>query len=102
MKKRKLKKTKLKKKRQYKYEPDYAVSPGEIFYETLQAGFLKQYICAYLGVTEKWLNDFFNGKVELTEEIATNICSLTNVPAHFWMNLEKNYWERKENIRKNR
>ena len=85
-----------KKTKKFEYKPDYVVAPGETFYEIWEEyGWLKEYICKYLDLSGKQLNEFVSGELLITQEFAERLEQLTNVSAKMWMNLDKNYWRRK-------
>ena len=44
-----------------------------------------------LGVTDKLLKDFVDGKVPVTKDLATRLSNFSNTSRKFWTNLQANY-----------
>ena len=44
-----------------------------------------------LGIKTEHLNNFINGKVTVSESLATELEDVTGVSSGFWINLQKNY-----------
>jgi len=78
----------------YKFDPDYAVPPGNTLLETLdylnisQAEFAKR-----TGRPVKTINEIIKGKAAITPESALQFEKVLGVAASFWINLESNYQE---------
>ena len=81
-------------KKKYKFEPDYAVSPGETLFEVMQSLDMNQKeLGQRTGLTVQSLNRIFKGIQPITYETANRLELATGVPASFWNNLEANYRE---------
>ncbi|KJR41801.1 addiction module antidote protein, HigA family [Candidatus Magnetoovum chiemensis] len=75
-----------------RYEPDYAVSPGEILEERLQVNNIKKSEFAKRsGISLKTLTQIIQGKYSLTAETAIKLERVTGVSANTWNNLESAY-----------
>ncbi len=75
-----------------KYEPDYAVAPGETLAERLAELDMDQRdLSARLEMAPKTVNQIIRGKAPITHETAIKLERVTGVPAHVWNNLEMNY-----------
>jgi addiction module HigA family antidote len=78
--------------RQYKFEPDYAVLPGETLKEVMDSLSISQKdLALQTGLAVKSINRILNGDQPITYETANKLELATNVPAHFWNNLDTNY-----------
>lgn len=74
------------------YCPDYAIPPGETLLEIIQSKKMSQSELANrMGRPKKTINEIIKGKAEITSETAIQLEYVLNVPANFWLNLEKNY-----------
>ncbi|MFP4532702.1 MAG: helix-turn-helix domain-containing protein [Desulfobacterales bacterium] len=81
-------------KKQYKFEPDYAVLPGETLKEVMDSLSMKQNELALrTGLTVQSINRILKGDQPITYETANKLELATDVPAHFWNNLEIQYRE---------
>ncbi len=81
--------------KQYPFEPDYAVPPGETLRETIAAmGITQRELCARTGLSTKHVNQIIKGTAPITPDTAIRLERVTGVPAHMWNNLEANYRER--------
>ena len=57
-----------------KYEPQYAICPGETIRESIEAlGLTQKEFAARLGITEKHLITLINGDCALTNEMALKL-----------------------------
>lgn len=78
----------------YKFEPDFAVPPGETLKETMHSlEMTLRELSARTGLTQQTLIRIFNGKQIISYETANKLELVTNVPASFWNNLEAQYRE---------
>ena len=76
----------------YKYEPNYAVTPGEIFLDVLeQRGISQAQMARRLNVDVNTLNRFMRGETTLTYDMALKLEQTLGVPASLWLNTETNY-----------
>ncbi len=74
------------------FSPDYAVHPGEILEETLEARAIKKTAFAKsCGLSEKTISQIINGKAPVTPETAIQFERVLDVPASVWNNLESFY-----------
>lgn len=90
------------------FKPDYAVPPGDVLADELDAAQLSQSDLANrTGLARKTINEIVNGKSPITSETALRFEKVFLRPARFWLNLERNYQEtkarlqRRENLSKN-
>lgn len=76
----------------YRYEPDYAIPPGEVIAEFIEEqGMTQVELARRLGVTTKHLNQLVGGTVSLSNEIAIALERVTGAPARFWNAIEANF-----------
>jgi len=76
----------------YRYEPDYAVPPGDIIAEFIEEqGMTQVELARRLGITTKHLNQLIGGSVSLSNELAIGLERVTGTPARFWNSLEANF-----------
>ena len=79
-------------KKYYKYEPDYAVAPGEILLDVLeQRGISQAQMARRLNVAANTLNRLARGETALTYDMALKLERTLGVPASLWLNAETNY-----------
>lgn len=85
---------KMKAKKKYAYEPDYAVAPGETLFEVMTSLDMNQKELAQrLELTEQTLIRIFKGDQPISYVTANRLELVTRVPARFWNNLEAEYRE---------
>jgi len=90
-------------KRKYKFEPDYAVPPGETLREIMEdLGMTQKEMAKGIGLTVQSLNRIFKGTQPITFESAGRLELATGIPARFWNRLEAQYRDREDTIRNNR
>src|SRR5258708_18977913 len=78
--------------KKFRYEPDYAVPPGETLVETLDAvGMTQAELSARTGRPLKTINEIVKGKAAITPETALQFEKVLRIPASFWNALEANY-----------
>ncbi len=76
----------------FQYEPDYAIHPGEILDETLDArGISKSDFSEKSGLSRKQVSLILNGKAPVTPESAIKFEHILGVKASIWLNLNTNY-----------
>lgn len=86
--------SKMKAKKKYTYEPDYAVAPGETLSEVMTSLDMNQKELAQrLELTEQTLIRIFKGEQPISYATANRLELVTRVPARFWNNLEAEYRE---------
>lgn len=74
------------------FRPDYAIPPGEILEEMLDArGFKKVEFAARCGRPDKTISEIIAGKTAITPETAIQFERVLGVPASLWTNLEVKY-----------
>jgi addiction module HigA family antidote len=84
----------MKAKKQYVFEPDYAVPPGDTLHEVIASFEMSQKeLAKRLALTEQTLIRIFKGEQPITYETANKLELVTRVPARFWNNLEAEYRE---------
>lgn len=82
----------MKEQKYYKYEPDYAVSPGEILLDVLdQRGISQAQMARRLDVATNTINRLTRGETALTYDMALKLERTLGVPASLWLNAETNY-----------
>jgi addiction module HigA family antidote len=85
---------KMKAKKKYAYEPDYAVAPGETLAEVMTSLDMNQKELAQrLELTEQTLIRIVKGEQPISYTTANRLELVTRVPARFWNNLEAVYRE---------
>lgn len=76
----------------FRYDPDYAVTPGEVLEELLSSiGMTKAELAARCGRPTKTLSEIIHGKAAITPETALQLERVLGRPASLWQNLEVNY-----------
>lgn len=86
--------SKMKAKKKYTFEPDYAVAPGETLSEVMTSLDMNQKELAQrLELTEQTLIRIFKGEQPISYATANRLELVTRVPARFWNNLEAEYRE---------
>lgn len=84
----------MKAKKQYQFEPDYAVAPGETLHEVMESLEMTQKeLAKRLELTEQSLIRIFKGEQPISYTTASRLELVTRVPARFWNNLEAQYRE---------
>ncbi len=79
----------------YGYFPDFKVTPGAVLQETIDSlGMSQAGLATRTGLSRKTVNQIIQGEEPITHETALRLERVTNVPAHFWNNLEAKYRER--------
>lgn len=74
------------------YEPDYAVSPGEVLSAELEIRGMSQLELSHrTGLTPKHINSVLKGKSAISPETAIKLERTIGMPADYWLNLESNY-----------
>jgi len=79
---------------EFRYEPDYAVPPGETLQETLDAlGMTQVQLAGRTGLTPKTINLIIKGTAPITPATALQLERVLGTPASFWNNREVQYRE---------
>lgn len=74
--------------------PNYAVPPGDVLLEELEAlGMSQVELHQRTGINKKTLNQIIKGKAPITPETALKFERVLHVPARLWNNLERQYQE---------
>ena len=74
------------------FMPDYAIPPGEILEETLEArGMKKAEFAERCGWSEKMISQIISDQAPITAETAIQFECVLGVSAGVWSNLEANY-----------
>ena len=74
------------------FSPDYAIHPGEILEETLDArGIRKGDFATRCGISTKTISLLINGKAPITPDTAIQFEKVLGVSAAIWLNLFTNY-----------
>lgn len=89
------------------FEPDYIVPPAESIREMLEAyGMTQKELAARMDLTEKTMTKIMKGQSPITKEHAKSLENILELPASYWLNLQRNYddkkfeLEYKENLKK--
>lgn len=73
------------------YTPDIAIHPGETLKEAMEDKRLNVFLLSgILGVHENCLQDFMDGKIPLTDQMAERLGDFVSTK-QFWLNLQKQY-----------
>jgi HTH-type transcriptional regulator / antitoxin HigA len=81
--------------KRYPHEPDYAVSPGEVLQETIDAlGMTQVDLAKRTGLSKKTINQIIRGHEPISCDTALRLERVTSVPARLWNNLEATFRER--------
>lgn len=82
----------MKKAVKYQFGPDYAVSPGEILEETLDARCIQKTDFALrTGLSQKTIYGIIAGKAPVSPETAVALERVLGTPAEVWLNLQATY-----------
>jgi HTH-type transcriptional regulator / antitoxin HigA len=74
------------------FNPDYAVHPGEILEETLQARSISnRELASRSGLTEKHISQIIHGKSSVTPDTAILLERILDVKAELWLKLDSDY-----------
>lgn len=89
----------IKAKRQHRYEPDYAVAPGETLRDTLESLDMSQKdLAKRTGLTVQTVSRILGGEQPITFETANKLEMVTGVPARMWNKMEMKYREQLSKI----
>lgn len=76
------------------YQPDYAVSPGEVLgFELEMRGMTQTELAKRTGLTPKHIGEIVSAQSRLTVETAIKLERAIGMPVQYWMNLETEYGE---------
>ena len=76
------------------YQPDYAVSPGEVLSDELDVrGMTQHELAKRTGLTPKHIVSIVQAKSSITPETAIKLERALGMPADYWLNLESQYQE---------
>lgn len=76
------------------FMPDWLIHPGEHLAEYLEAYEMSQAeLAERTGLHRKTINDIIKGRASITPETALLLEPVFARPAHFWMNLDRQYHE---------
>jgi len=82
-------------KNRIKFNPNYAVHPGETLLETIDAmGISQMQLAERTGKTTKAINEIIKGKAAITPQTALQLERVLNIQASFWNSLQKRYDEK--------
>jgi HTH-type transcriptional regulator / antitoxin HigA len=77
------------------YDPDYASPPGETLQEALEERGMSQAEFSDLtGLSKKTISNIIKGIDGISSDAAMEFEKVLDIPARFWLALEKNYRER--------
>jgi addiction module HigA family antidote len=78
--------------KKFKYEPDYAIPPGESLIEALESLQMTQAeLATRTGRPIKTINEIAKGKTAITPDTALQFEKVLRIPASFWNSLETKY-----------
>lgn len=81
------------------FEPNYAISPGEILLDELEIRSMSQKeLSKRTGISEKHLISILKAKSAITPETAIKFERAIGMPAEYWLNLESHYQETKARL----
>lgn len=79
---------------QNEFQPDYAVSPGEVLSDELELrGMTQQELARRTGITPKHIISILKAKSAITPETAIKFERALGMPVEYWLNLEAHYQE---------
>ncbi|WP_250656435.1 HigA family addiction module antitoxin [Alkalimarinus coralli] len=79
---------------QNEFQPDYAVSPGEVLSVELELrGMTQQELAKRTGITPKHIISILKAKSVITPETAIKFERALGMPVDYWLNLEAHYQE---------
>jgi addiction module HigA family antidote len=82
-------------KQHYPHEPDYAVAPGGVLQDTIDAlGMSQADLAMRTGLSKKTINQIIRGREPLSHDTALRLERVTGTPARLWNSLEAGYRER--------
>ncbi len=91
---------KIKAKRKYSFNPDYAVAPGETLVEVLESlSMTQKEFAKRIGLTEQTIIRIIKGTQPITYETANRLEMVTGIAAQFWNNLELQYQQQLSKIK---
>ena len=84
----------MNKNRNYAFDPDYAVPPGQTLEEVIESlGMTQKELALRTGLTEQSIIRILSGEQAISYDTATKLEMVTAVPARMWNNLEMLYRE---------
>ena len=87
-------------KKNYEFEPDYAIPPGETLKEVMKSlDMTQKELAIRTGLTVQSLNRIFKGEQPITYETANKLELATGVLSRMWNNLEAQYQEQLAKIK---
>jgi len=87
----------------YKYDPDYAVPPGETLLETIESlGMTQRELALRTGRPVKTINEIIKGKTAITPDTAIQFERVLGAPASFWNSFQRNYDEARARLAERR
>ena len=79
---------------QNEFQPDYAISPGEVLGVELELrGMTQQELARRTGITPKHIISILKAKTSITPEMAIKLERALGMPVEYWLNLEAHYQE---------
>ena len=90
----------LKAKKKYRFDPDYAIPPGETLKEVIESlDMTQKELSIRTGLTVQSLNRISRGEQPITYKTANKLELTTGISARMWNNLESQYREQLARIR---
>lgn len=88
---------------EYAYQPDYAVAPGEVLADELEARGMTQFDLAQrAGLSPPQLDSIAQATVAITPDLAARLERALGMPVEFWLKLEARYEDTQARIAKAR
>ena len=77
-----------------RYKPQIYFHPGETLAEKLEEmGLSPAEFAEFFDKSFKPINDVINGKTAINQDLAVLFETATKIPAHFWLNSQRDYDE---------
>jgi HTH-type transcriptional regulator/antitoxin HigA len=86
-----------------RWQPNWAVHPGEILAEALEERAMSQAeLARRMDRPVKTINEIIKGKSAITPETAIQLELVLAIPARLWNNLQRDYWEAEARLQERR
>jgi len=87
------------KKQQKSFSPNYAIPPGETLRETLNSlGMTRAELGKRTGLSQQVIKEIVRGDASISTGMASKLEQALDVPASFWIDLEKNYQKSRDRL----
>lgn len=86
-----------------KFNPNYAIHPGELLQDEIEAlGLTQKEVAEIAGVSKTIINEIIKGKRNINAEIAVRLEDVLESPAKFWLKAQMLYDETVARIKLNK